>query len=52
MSGGKSLAVRQPRGVQTVDLGVDAENLTGATRLYERAGMREARRFAIYRKQL
>jgi ribosomal protein S18 acetylase RimI-like enzyme len=35
-----------------VDLGVDAESLTGATRLYQRAGMREARRFAIYRKAL
>lgn len=27
------------RGVMTVGLGVDAESLTGATRLYERAGM-------------
>ncbi len=40
------------RGVMTVDLGVDAESLTGATRLYQRAGMREASRFAIYRKEL
>jgi ribosomal protein S18 acetylase RimI-like enzyme len=40
------------RRVTTVDLGVDAESLTGATRLYQRAGMREARRFAIYRKAL
>lgn len=40
------------RGVMTVDLGVDAESLTGATRLYERAGMHEASRYAFYRKAL
>lgn len=40
------------RGISRVDLGVDAESLTGATRLYQRAGMREASRFAVYRKDL
>ena len=40
------------RGVSTVRLDVDAENLTGATRLYQRAGMREVRRFALYQKEL
>jgi ribosomal protein S18 acetylase RimI-like enzyme len=39
------------RGIKTVDLGVDSENLTGAMRLYERAGMREVIRFALYRKE-
>jgi ribosomal protein S18 acetylase RimI-like enzyme len=32
------------RGRRIVELGVDAENLTGAVRLYERAGMRVSRR--------
>lgn len=32
------------RGLKTVGLGVDAENPTGAVRLYERAGMHVARR--------
>lgn len=40
------------RGVRDVALGVDAQNPTGATRLYERAGMRVVRRYAIYRKVL
>ena len=40
------------RGVHTVALGVDAQNPTGATQLYERAGMRVVRRFAVYRKEL
>lgn len=31
-------------------LGVDAESLTGANRLYEQAGMRVAARFDIYEK--
>jgi mycothiol synthase len=33
-----------------VGLGVDAENVTGAVRLYERAGMTVERRFDIYQK--
>jgi ribosomal protein S18 acetylase RimI-like enzyme len=40
------------RGLPIVELGVDAANATGATRLYERAGMRLARRFTTYEKTL
>jgi len=36
------------RGQPTVHLGVDAENLTGAVRLYEKAGMRAYRRNDTY----
>lgn len=35
-----------------VALGVDSQNTTGATRLYERAGMRVARQYDSYRKDL
>jgi mycothiol synthase len=40
------------RGARRVGLGVDAENPTGATRLYERAGMRVAHRADVYAKTL
>jgi mycothiol synthase len=40
------------RGERKVGLGVDAESETGATRLYERAGMEVAEDTAIYRKEL
>lgn len=40
------------RGEQRVGLGVDAQSLTGATRLYERAGMRVTLHVARYRKEL
>lgn len=40
------------RGKPAVGLGVDAENLTGAVRLYERAGMKVVRRYDIYEKEL
>ncbi len=40
------------RGARRVGLGVDAENPTGATRLYERAGMRVAHRADVYAKRL
>lgn len=40
------------RGLRTVGLGVDSQNLTGATRLYERAGMRIEREYSIYEKVL
>jgi len=40
------------RGRSKVDLGVDAESTTGAVRLYERAGMRVARRNDSYEKAL
>jgi mycothiol synthase len=36
------------RGFPRAGLGVDAENLTGAVRLYERAGMHVARRYDCY----
>jgi mycothiol synthase len=40
------------RGIHRVGLGVDAENPTGATQLYERAGMKVTRNFVIYEKEL
>jgi mycothiol synthase len=40
------------RGTTTIGLGVDSANLTGATRLYERAGMHVAGEFAMYEKEL
>ena len=40
------------RGIQTIGLGVDAENPTGATRLYLKAGMHAATEFATYEKEL
>jgi mycothiol synthase len=40
------------RGKQRVGLGVDAANLTGATRLYEEAGMQASRQFDVYEKEL
>ncbi len=40
------------RGTHKVGLGVDSQNLTGATRLYERAGMHIARQYVGYEKEL
>jgi ribosomal protein S18 acetylase RimI-like enzyme len=40
------------RGTTTIGLGVDSANLTGATRLYERAGMYVASELALYEKEL
>ena len=40
------------RGLRTVGLGVDAQNLSGATRLYERAGMVVAERYDHKEKQV
>ena len=40
------------RGATRVGLGVDAENTTGAVRLYERAGMRPVRRNDAYDRAL
>lgn len=40
------------RGTATIGLGVDSANLTGATRLYQRAGMYVAGEFAMYEKEL
>lgn len=38
------------RGLERIRLGVDAESSTGATRLYERAGMRVVQKHATYSK--
>jgi len=40
------------RGQKRVGLGVDASSLTGATRLYEKAGMRVSRQYDTYEKEL
>ena len=40
------------RGNTRIGLEVDSENETGATRLYERAGMHVTRRYATYEKRL
>ena len=40
------------RGMKTIGLGVDAQNPTGATRLYQGAGMKIASEFVIYEKEL
>ncbi|HEY1390973.1 MAG TPA: GNAT family N-acetyltransferase [Ktedonobacterales bacterium] len=40
------------RGRHEVGLGVDAQSLTGATRLYERAGMHPVVQYDVYRKVL
>lgn len=40
------------RGRNVIGLGVDAQNPTGATRLYQKAGMRVASEFVTYEKEL
>jgi ribosomal protein S18 acetylase RimI-like enzyme len=40
------------RGRSTVGLGVDAQSPTGATRLYQRAGMRVTEEYETYQKIL
>ena len=47
-----SFAEFHRRGRRRVVLGVDAENPTGATRLYERAGMHVERQYDRYEKEL
>jgi mycothiol synthase len=42
----------QQRGMQTIGLGVDAANPTGATRLYQKAGMHVANEYVIYEKEM
>jgi ribosomal protein S18 acetylase RimI-like enzyme len=42
----------QNRGYKRVVLGVDTQNLSGATRLYKKAGMEVAREFVVYEKEL
>jgi ribosomal protein S18 acetylase RimI-like enzyme len=38
--------------MKTIGLGVDAQNPTGATRLYQKAGMYPASEFVTYEKEL
>jgi len=47
-----SFGVFYKRGKTTIGLGVDASNPTGATRLYQRAGMYVASEFLTYEKEL
>jgi GNAT superfamily N-acetyltransferase len=47
-----SFRVFWDNGIPTVTLGVDADSLTGATRLYEKAGMHVEKTFATYEKRL
>lgn len=47
-----ALGVFYCRGQHTVGLGVDAQSLTGATRVYERAGMHVARHYDTYEKNI
>lgn len=47
-----SFAEFYKRGIRVISLGVDAASLTGATRLYERAGMHVAAEYVSYEKEL
>ena len=47
-----AFAVFRERGFRRVGLGVDATSLTGANRLYEKAGMRVVRQWDFYEKEL
>jgi mycothiol synthase len=40
------------RGMKTIGLGVDAQNPTGATRLYQKVGMHPASEYVTYEKEL
>jgi len=48
----RSFAVFRAAGLASAGLNVDAESLTGATRLYERVGMRVTRRNLTYELEL
>ncbi len=48
----RSFKVLKGQGMTEAALGVDAENLSGALRLYESMGFRVVKRHAIYRKPL
>lgn len=48
----RSFAELYARGLRRVGLGVDAQNVTGALRLYERVGMRQLRRSDNWQKTL
>jgi mycothiol synthase len=47
-----SFAEFYKRGTKTIGLGVDAQSPTGATRLYQKAGMHVAAEYVIYEKEL
>jgi mycothiol synthase len=47
-----SFAEFYKRGTKTIGLGVDAQNPTGATRLYQKVGMHAASEFVTYEKEL
>jgi len=47
-----SFADLYKRGYKVIGLGVDAENPTGATRLYQKAGMHIASEYVFYEKEL
>lgn len=47
-----SFAAFYERGKKGAALGVDADNLTGALKIYERAGMRPVRQYDNYEKEL
>jgi len=47
-----SLGEFHKRGTKTIGLGVDAQNPTGATRLYQKVGMLAASEFVTYEKEL
>jgi mycothiol synthase len=48
----RSFAELYARGKRRVGLGVDAQNVTGALRLYERVGMRAVRRYGVWQREL
>jgi ribosomal protein S18 acetylase RimI-like enzyme len=48
----QSIKMFQEMGMEDTALGVDAENPTGALRLYERVGYEEYRRWIVYRKYI
>jgi mycothiol synthase len=48
----QSFAELYRRGFRKISLGVDGENLTGALRLYKKAGMHIDRQFDLYEKEL
>jgi mycothiol synthase len=47
-----SLRALRARGIARAGLGVDAQSLTGATRLYEKAGMEVIHRYVTFEKEL
>lgn len=48
----RSLSVQKEQGMTESTLGVDSENLSGATRIYEDCGFQVVKRSTIYRKPL